>query len=48
MFFAGSPNERTDQAQVPAQERTMNPPATPATPATPPAAPARPAGNPQQ
>ena len=48
MFFAGSPNERTDQAQVPAQERTMNPPATPATPATPPAAPARPAANPQQ
>ena len=23
MFFAGSPNERTDQAQLPAQERTM-------------------------
>ena len=47
MFFAGSPNERTDQAQLPAQERTMTPPANPA-PATPPAAtPARPA-NPQQ
>ena len=48
MFFAGSPSERTEQAQLPAQERTMNPPATPATPATPPAAPARPAANPQQ
>jgi hypothetical protein len=48
MFFAGSPNERTDQAQLPAQERTMTQPATPATPATPPAAPARPAANPQQ
>jgi class 3 adenylate cyclase len=48
MFFAGSPNERTDQAQVPAQERTMTPPVSPATPATPPAAPARPAANPQQ
>lgn len=47
MFFAGSPNERTDQAQMPAQERTMPQPTTPA-PATPPAAtPARPA-NPQQ
>jgi hypothetical protein len=43
MFFAGSPNDRTDQAQLPAQERTMTPPAIPA-PATPPAAtPARPA-----
>ncbi len=29
MFFAGSPNERTDQAQLPAQERTMTPPANP-------------------
>ena len=52
MFFAGSPSERTDQAQLPAQERTMNPPANPpakpAIPATPPAAPARPAANPQQ
>ena len=47
MFFAGSPSERTDQAQLPAQERTMNPPATPG-PATPPAAtPVRPA-EPQQ
>lgn len=46
MFFAGSPNERTDQAQLPAQERTMTTPAP--APATPPAAtPARPA-NPQQ
>lgn len=44
MFFAGSPSERTDQAQLPAQERTMTPPANPA-PATPPA---RPATNPQQ
>ena len=32
MFFAGSPSERTDQAQLPAQERTMNPPAKPAIP----------------
>jgi len=51
MFFAGSPNERSDQAQLPGQERTMNPPATPDTPAKPaipPAAPARPAANPQQ
>jgi len=47
MFFAGSPNERTNQAELPLQERTMTPPANPA-PATPPAAtPARPA-NPQQ
>jgi hypothetical protein len=46
MFFAGSPNERTEQAQLPAQERTTTP-ANPA-PATPPATtPARPA-NPQQ
>ena len=46
MFFAGSPIERTEQAQLPAQERTTTP-ANPA-PATPPATtPARPA-NPQQ
>lgn len=44
MFFAGSPNDRTEQAQLPAQERTMTAPVNPA-PATPPA---RPATNPQQ
>ncbi len=49
MFFAGSPGERTDQAQLPAQERQINAPANPApaTPAIPPARPAAPA-NPQQ
>ena len=44
MFFAGSPNERTEQAQLPAQERTTTPPVNPA----PPTPPARPATNPQQ
>jgi type IV secretory pathway VirB10-like protein len=53
MFFAG-PRDRTDQAQLPAQERTMTPPADqtrlppiPPRPATPPAANPAPA-NPQQ
>jgi hypothetical protein len=48
MFFAGTPNERTEQAQLPAQERTT--PTTPApttTPATPPANQTAPA-NPRQ
>lgn len=48
MFFAGTPSERTEQAQLPAQERTT--PATPApttTPATPPANQTAPA-NPRQ
>ena len=44
MFFAGSHNDRTDQAQVPPQERSITPPANPAPPTTP----ARPAANPQQ
>jgi len=51
MFFAGSPNDRTDQAQLPAQERTVTTPATPApvTPTVPPAMERnRPAANPQQ
>lgn len=49
MFFAGSPTERTDQAQLPAQERTITPanPA-PATPATPPAMERNRPANPQQ
>ena len=55
MFFAG-PRDRTDQAQLPAQERTMTPPspadqarlpAIPPRPAAPPAANPAPA-NPQQ
>ena len=55
MFFAG-PRDRTDQAQLPAQERTMTPPAPadqarlpaiPPRPAAPPAANPAPA-NPQQ
>jgi len=37
MFFAGAPANRTEQAQLPAQERTVTPPATPATPTLPPA-----------
>ena len=45
MFFAGTPAERTDQAQVPAQEKTTLPPAdrgvTPVMPA-PPATPTQP------
>jgi hypothetical protein len=46
MFFTG-PRERTDQAQLPAQERTMTPPADQTRlPAIPPR-PAQPA-NPQQ
>jgi hypothetical protein len=48
MFFAGSPNERTEQAQLPAQERTIpNPAPAPATPTTPPATTPAPA-NPRQ
>jgi hypothetical protein len=52
MFFAGAPNERTDQAQLPAQERTVTPDAAkPAIPTLPPAIernqPTKPA-NPQQ
>lgn len=47
MFFAGSPGDRTEQAQLPAAEREVNAPVTPATPAIPPARPAAPA-NPQQ
>ena len=44
MFFAGTPSDRNDQAQLPAQERALNGPAqTPATPAIPPARPAAPA-----
>src|SRR5262245_65487857 len=36
MFFAGSPTDRTEQAQLPAQERTVKPePATAATTALP-------------
>ena len=55
MFFTG-PRDRTDQAQLPAQERTTTPPspadqlrlpAIPPRPATPPAANPAPA-NPQQ
>ena len=38
MFFAGTPTDRTEQAQLPAQERTVTPEAAkPATPALPPA-----------
>lgn len=50
MFFAGSPNERTDQAQLPAQERTTTTPVNPAptTPATPPAMERNRPANPQQ
>jgi hypothetical protein len=47
MFFAGSPNERTEQAQLPAQERTAPVNPAPATPATPPANQPAPA-NPRQ
>ncbi len=47
MFFAGHPNERTDQAQAPGQDRQMNAPAdSNATPATPPATPALPGSRP--
>src|ERR1044072_8649185 len=48
MFFAGSPNERTDQAQLPAQERTMTQPAAPATPPIRPATRPGPAANPRK
>lgn len=44
MFFAGTPaSERNDQAQLPGQERQMNPPANPpAAPTLPPTTPAQP------
>ena len=50
MFFAGTPSDRNDQAQAPAQERALNGPAqTPVAPAIPPARPAAPAPtNPQK
>jgi hypothetical protein len=44
MFFAGTPSDRNDQAQLPAQERALNGAAqTPVAPAIPPARPAAPA-----
>ena len=48
MFFAGSPNERTDQAQLPAQEQTMPVKPVPTTPATPPAMERNAPANPRQ
>jgi hypothetical protein len=47
MFFAGSPNQRTEQAQLPAQEQTTPVKPAPATPALPPANQPAPA-NPRQ
>ena len=43
MFFAGPKGDRTEIAQQPAQERTVNVPDQPKTPALPPARPAAPA-----
>lgn len=41
MFFAGNPSRRTEQAQLPAQDRTLSvPPDQTRTPAIPPQAPA--------